>query len=265
MRIGIFGLGEAGGLIAEDLARLGVTVKAYDPANVSTPEGVTRLNTPSSVVVDANIVIALTAAADARSALEQAYKDIPADAVYADFSTSTASLKRELDARASQRRIRFADVALLAVVPGNGLGTRALASGPGADRFATIFQQLGMPVESLAGDAGEAATRKLLRSVFMKGLAGVMIEALQAAGEAGLSEWLWDNLVTEIASADESLIRRLVTGTAPHAKRRLHEMEASSQLLLDLGVEPVMTRATVENLRRVLEHGLPDIPSALAQ
>ena len=117
-----------------------------------------------------------------------------------------------------------------------------------------------MPVDSLGGRAGEAATRKLLRSVFMKGLAGVMIEALQAADRAGLSEWLWDNLTTEIAEADASLVYRLVSGTAPHARRRLHEMEASVQLLEELGVDVVMTRGTVENLRRVMKHGLPPIP-----
>lgn len=260
MRIGVFGLGEAGSLIAADLVQAGAQVNAFDPAAVVTPDGVNRYDTPSPVVVDANVVIALTAAADAREALKQALCDIPAEAVYADFSTAAASLKRELAALAEERHLGFADVALLAVVPGNGLGTRALASGKGADRFASIFRGLGMPVDSLSGEAGDAATRKLLRSVFMKGLAGVMIEALQAANEAGLSDWLWDNLTTEIAGADETLIRRLVAGTGPHAKRRLHEMEASAQLLQDLGVDPVMTRGTVENLRRVLEQGLPPIP-----
>jgi len=260
MRIGVFGLGEAGGLIAADLAGAGLRVKAFDPADVTTPEGVFRCDTPAHAVVDANVVIALTAAADATAALEQAYGDIPADAIYADFSTAAASLKAALAARAMQRHIAFADVALLSVVPGNGLRTRALASGPGADRFVQIFQSVGMPVDSLGGDAGEAATRKLLRSVFMKGLAGVMIEALQAAERAELSAWLWDNLTTEIANADASLVRRLVTGTGPHAERRLHEMEASVELLRELGVDPVMTQGTVENLRRVMNHGLPPIP-----
>lgn len=260
MRIGVFGLGEAGSLIAADLVQTGAQVKAYDPADVATPCGVVRYDTPSPVVVDANVVIALTAAADARRAMEQAFEDIPADSVYADFSTAAASLKRELAAVSAVRHIGFADVALLAVVPGNGIRTAALASGSGANRFVDTFQSLGMPVEFLSAEAGEAATRKLLRSVFMKGLAGVMIEALQAADEVGLSDWVWDNLTTEIAKADESLIRRLVIGTGLHAKRRLHEMEASAQLLQDLGVDPVMTRGTVENLRRVLDQGLPPIP-----
>ena len=259
--IGLFGLGEAGSLIAADLVAAGARVTAYDPADVSTPDGVIRCKTPSPAVADADVVIGLTAAADARDALEQALDDIPQNALYADFSTSAASLKRELAAIAEARHLDFVDVALLAVVPGNGLRTKALASGKGADRFRGIFRQLGMPVDALGGQAGDAATRKLLRSVFMKGLAAVMIEALQAAEKADLADWLWDNLTTEIALADENLVRRLVAGTVPHAQRRLHEMEASVQLLQDLGVEPLMTRGTVENLRRVLKKGLPLVPT----
>lgn len=260
MRVGVFGLGEAGSLIAADLVSAGAQVTGFDPASVKTPAGVVRCDNPTQAVLDTHFVLALTAAADASDALEQAFDDIPADALYADFATGAASLKQRLAAAAARRDIAFVDVALLAVVPGNGIRTKALVSGTGAARFASEFQSFGMPVEAISETAGEAATRKLLRSIFMKGLAGVMIEALQAAHAADLGDWLWDNLATEIAQADEALIRRLVSGTGPHALRRLHEMEAAGSLLEDLGIDPVMTRGTIENLQRVLEQGLPRIP-----
>jgi len=38
-------------------------------------------------------------------------------------------------------------------------------------------------------------------------------------------------------------------------------MEASMAMLNELGVDPIMTRATVENLRRIPEEGLPEIPA----
>ena len=165
MRMGVFGLGEAGSRIAADLAQSSIQVSAYDPADVCTPDGVVRCDSPVGAIQDAAVVIALTAATDAMEALDQAFDDIPAGAIYADFSTASASLKIDLAARAFQRHIAFVDVALLAVVPGNGLRTTALASGTGADRFVDIFGSLGMPVESLGEKPGDAATRKLLRSV----------------------------------------------------------------------------------------------------
>src|SRR5262249_41818606 len=119
-----------------------------------------------------------------------------------------------------------------------------LASGDGAQRFVEIFRPLGMPVEMVSTIPGDAATRKLLRSVMMKGLAGVVIEAMRGAEQAGCAAWLWDNLNAEIIKADAAFLTRLVRGTQAHAERRVHEMEAAVSLLQELGIEPVMSDAT---------------------
>ena len=260
MKIGVFGLGEAGSLIAADLAARDVDTTGYDPAEVRTPGLVTRVDHPAAAVAQADVVIALTAGADAISAINQALAQIPKSALYADFSTSTASAKKQMAAIAAGHGMAFVDIALMGTVPGRGLRTPALASGNGAARFVALFTELGMPVTNVSDQAGDAATRKLLRSVMMKGLAGTVIEAMRGAEKAGCADWLWANLADEISKADARLLSRLVRGTSQHAVRRLHEMEAVAALLSDLGVEPIMTRATVENLRRIPEEGLPTIP-----
>lgn len=262
-RFCLFGLGEAGTLFSRDLLMEGISVNAYDPASVDTPVGVQRFDNPAQAVAGVDVVLAMTASIDALEALTQAFEAIPAGALYADFSTSTAQLKLDLAALAAQRAIEFVDVALLAVVPGNGARTPSLVSGTGAERFVDEFSTFGMSVKSLGEAAGDAATRKLLRSVFMKGLAGVVIEAMAAAEKVGLSDWLWDNITTEIELADEALLHRLVAGTQLHAERRLHEMEASASLLSEFAVEPLMTESTVRLLKKVLEQGLPYIPALL--
>lgn len=259
-RVCVFGLGEAGSRFAGELAVEGVSVAGYDPATVPTPPGVRRCDTASEAAEGAELVMALTAAADAPGALAQALGDIPPTALYADLSTASAGLKRTLAATASAAGIGFADVALMAVVPGNGLRTPALVSGDGADRYVDMLSPFGVRIESVGPEAGEAATRKLLRSVFMKGLAAVVIEAMRAAEAAGRSDWLWENLVEEITAAGGPLLARLVQGTETHALRRLHEMEASQALLEELGVTPLMTSGTVASLRDVLTCGIPTIP-----
>ncbi len=81
-------------------------------------------------------------------------------------------------------------MALLGPVPARGLRTPALASGDGAHAFADALGPLGMPVEVVSPTAGDAATLKLLRSVFMKGLAAAAIESTAGAEAAGHAEWL---------------------------------------------------------------------------
>jgi 3-hydroxyisobutyrate dehydrogenase-like beta-hydroxyacid dehydrogenase len=212
---------------------------------------VTRHDDPRAAARGADLVLGVTAAADAPAALGQALDAIPRGAVYADLATAAAGLKRRLAADAAGEGLRFADVALMSTVPGSGLRTPALASGPAAREFAATMVPLGMPVAHAGDEAGRAATRKLLRSVVMKGLAGLVIEAMRAAEAAGLADETWENVITQLTAADEALIRRLVTGTAAHAVRRVHEMEATVELLGDLGVDPMMTRATTAHLRAV--------------
>lgn len=260
MKIAVFGLGEAGSLISADLATGDVEINAYDPADVDTPEGVTRFDKPVDAVQACEVVIALTQGSEAVTAIKQALDDIPADGLYADFSSNSPGIKKQLADIAADRGFLFADIALLGTVPGKGIRTPALAAGSGASRFVELFSSFGMPVSKVSDRAGDAAMRKLLRSVMMKGLAGCVIEAMRAAEKAGCGEWLWENMADEISRADERLLSRLVRGSGPHAARRLHEMEASLAMLEELGIEPVMTRATVENLRQIPNLGLPDIP-----
>ena len=256
----MFGLGEAGGLMAADLAAAGAAVVGYDPADVDTPAGVLRVHDPRSAVDGAEYVLGVTAAADAVTALEQALDAIGPGTVYADLSTAAPSLKQQLDTIAAAAGLDFVDVALLAPVPGKGVRTPAGLSGRGARAFAAAFAPMGMPVEVISEVAGDAALRKLLRSVMMKGLAALLIEAMRAGHAAGVGDWLWRNMAEQLTRADGPLLARLVAGTKPHALRRLHEMEAATELLESLGIDPVMTRSTVETLRRMPGETLPDVP-----
>jgi 3-hydroxyisobutyrate dehydrogenase len=260
MRVAVLGIGEAGSLFAADLVASGATVAAYDPAPVRTPPGVDRHIDPEGAVAGAGLVLALTASTDARLALTQALPAIPVGTLYADLSTSAPDVKRDLAALAAHAGLEFADVALMSIVPGHGLRTPALVSGPGARRYVDVMTPLDVPVDVVGDRAGDAAARKLLRSIVMKGLAAVVIEAVRAAEAADLGPWLWENLVQEISTADERMLVRLVTGTRTHAERRLAEMEACRALLDALGVDPVMTRSTVEALRRVPADGVPVVP-----
>lgn len=260
MRVAVFGLGEAGALLAADLCSAGIEVSAFDPAPVRTPTGVTRGADEAAAVAEADIVLIVTGAPQAAAVFDTIIDAVPAGTLVADLSTSAPDAKAARAGRAAAAGRSFVDVALMAPVPGRGLRTPSLASGSGAERYVDVMLELGAPVELVSDRAGDASTRKLLRSVTMKGLAAIVIEALRAAERAGVADWVWRDLVAELESADKALLERLVQGTAIHAARRVHEMEASAELLNSLGVEPLMTRATVESLRLAARVGVPVAP-----
>jgi 3-hydroxyisobutyrate dehydrogenase-like beta-hydroxyacid dehydrogenase len=171
------------------------------------------------------------------------------DAVYADLNTSSPAVKQKLAAIAGER---FADVALLGPVPEEGLRTPVLASGPAAEAFAVAMRPLGMPVEVVSDRAGDAAEMKLLRSVFMKGLAASAIESLEAAERSRHDVWLRGEIADVIG---EPLLDRLLEGSRRHAARRVEEMDAARELLLDLGIEPRVASASAALLSELAEVG----------
>jgi 3-hydroxyisobutyrate dehydrogenase-like beta-hydroxyacid dehydrogenase len=243
--VALLGLGEAGSRLAADLAAAGVRVHGYDPATTSIPDGVIRAPDPTSAAAAGTVVLCAVTASAALAAARSALPGLRRGTVYADLNTAAPELKRKLAELVAGTGALFADVALLGPVPVGGLRTPVLASGDGAAAFAEALEPLGMPVDVLSSRPGDAAERKLLRSVFMKGLAAAALESLAAAQAAGHAAWLEHQLGEVIGPA---LLGRLIEGSRRHAARRVDEMDAACELLASLGVEPRIAAASRELL-----------------
>jgi hypothetical protein len=106
-----------------------------------------------------------------------------------------------------------------------------------------------MPVEVLDGEPGAAAGLKLLRSVFMKGLAASVLESVEGAKRGGAEDWLRAEIAGVIGAP---LLERLLSGSVTHAARRRDEMDAAAAHLEHLGVEPRVARAAGEWLESLV-------------
>jgi 3-hydroxyisobutyrate dehydrogenase-like beta-hydroxyacid dehydrogenase len=254
--IAVLGLGEAGSLLAADLVAAGATVRGYDP-KLPVPAGVTGAGSDAAAVAGADLVLSVNSASEAVAALEASLGALRPGAVWADLNTAAPSVKRRLAALGREHGIPVTDVAMMAPVPGSGLRVPMLASGEQAGYVAATLRGLGADIELLDGPAGLAATRKLLRSVYYKGLSASVVEALEAARAAGLEDWLTGHIAEDLARLDAATLTRIVTGTRQHAVRRGHEMAAAAQMLTDLGVPPVMATAS-EHLHERLAAEPPD-------
>jgi 3-hydroxyisobutyrate dehydrogenase-like beta-hydroxyacid dehydrogenase len=236
VRIALLGLGEAGSEIARDLVAAGADVRGYDPKGL-TVEGVDPRGSEADAVADADLVLSANSSHDAMTALTNALPALRPGTVWADLNTASPGLKVRLEQEAGAH-VPVVDVALMSPVPGKGLRTPMLVSGPAAQAYADLLTPLGAEVTVQPGPVGEAISRKLLRSVFYKGLAAAVVEALAAAEKAGCADWLAGNISAELAGFDASTIDRLVQGTHTHARRRADEMTAAAEQLTELGVPP---------------------------
>jgi 3-hydroxyisobutyrate dehydrogenase-like beta-hydroxyacid dehydrogenase len=244
-RVAVLGLGEAGGRIATDLAAAGVEVQGFDPDPGLDVPSISRAPDAASAAAGCEVVLSVNSARAALDAAEAALPAMRASDIYADANTAPPELKRELAALAAGAGVGFADVALLGPIPTRGLTAPVLASGAAAPAFAALFEPLGMPVEVVSAEAGDAAALKLVRSVFMKGLAAAVVESMHAAEAIGRAAWLEQEIEAMIG---RSFLERALEGSRKHAVRRVDEMEAARDLLLELGVEPLIATACAAQL-----------------
>lgn len=240
LSVAVLGLGEAGGAIASGLAARGCDVRGWDPDASRVAVDVGRAATPAEAATEADLVLSLATAAHALDAATSVVAALDPAQLYADLNTTAPALKRDVAAVMSRAGVAFADVALLGGVPATGVETPALASGEGAERFAELLRPVGMPVDVVGREPGEAAGLKLLRSVFMKGIAAAALESVEAARRRGAEEWLRGELAAVLG---EPLLERLLSGSVAHAERRVDEMAAAAAYLRELGVEPRVAEA----------------------
>jgi 3-hydroxyisobutyrate dehydrogenase-like beta-hydroxyacid dehydrogenase len=243
-RVALLGLGEAGSRLATDLVAAGVEVRGYDPDPGRGVPSISRAPDPASAVAGCDVVVSVNTAKAAVDAAAAALPGLRKTSVYADLNTASPELKRELAAVVSSAGGGFVDVALLGPVPARGLSTPALASGAAAGTFADFFGRMGMPVSVVSEEPGDAAAMKLVRSVFMKGVAAAVVESMQAAEAIGHREWLQK----EIEAMIGPFFQRALEGSQTHAARRADEMKAARELLLELGVEPLIATASAAQL-----------------
>ena len=241
----LLGLGEAGGRFARDLRGAGAEVRGWDPLPETGPDA----SGPAEAVEGADVVMSQNSAADAEDAARSVLEVLRPGQVFAELNTGSPDLKATLAGLVAPSGALFADVALMAPVPRRGIGTPSLASGSGAARFAELLAPFGMPVEVVGDAPGEAARRKLLRSIVWKGLAAVVLEATAAGAAADRADHVRAEILAIFAEADEGLLERMLSGSRTHARRRTHEMEAVGEMLRDLGVPSWMSDGSAEWLR----------------
>jgi 3-hydroxyisobutyrate dehydrogenase-like beta-hydroxyacid dehydrogenase len=248
--IAVLGLGEAGGALARDLVAAGAVVRGYDPA-VTATDGVLDTGSEAEAARGADLVLSVNSASAAVDALRAGLRGLGESAVWADLNTASPGTKRTLAEIAAGHGAPFADVAIMAPVPGHGLRVPMLATGDAAWRVADVLCPLGAAIEVMAGPAGLAAERKLLRSVFFKGMAAAVVEALAAARAAGCEDWLREVIENELTGADAATVERLVSGSYRHAVRRTAEMAAAAEMLGELGVPADVASAARDHLARL--------------
>lgn len=254
LRIAILGLGEAGSHFANDLAAMGIEVIGYDPNPVR------KLN-PSIIVKESNveavknadIIFSANLSSVSMAIAEELVDVLKPNQFFCEMNTSGPEKKKKIASILASSGVRMIDLAIMAPVPPKGIMTPLLASGEYASEFAAKIASLKLDIAVLENSKiGDAATRKLLRSIVYKGFAAVVCEAMEAGEAFGMESYIRGQISSLIGiGGNNDLIDRFVEGSKTHALRRMYEMEAVIEMLEAQNIEPIVTRGTRNNLEKL--------------
>ncbi len=253
LQIAVLGLGEAGSHFANDLVEMGIEVTGYDPNPIR------KLN-PSVVVKECNAEAARNADVIFSANLSSVSIEIAEELAgvlqpyqfFCEMNTSGPEKKKKIAEILAPSGVKMIDLAIMAPVPPKGILTPLLASGEYAVEFLEKIKPLHLDISMVENSQiGDAATRKLLRSIVYKGIAAVVCEAMEAGEAFGMESYIRGQ-ISSLIGGNNGLIDRFVEGSKTHALRRMHEMEAVIEMLEAQNLNPIVTRATRDNLEKLI-------------
>lgn len=238
MNITIIGCGEVGYTYAEAISNARYTLQLCAPRpSDKVLAFVSEKNIALHMKIDdwlnnTDIVISCTPGSVALSVAKEAIPFLKSGATFADFSSSAPSDKSEAAFLAASKGVSFVDVAIIGSIDLHQARTPLLCSGNGTEKIVTLMQKMGVMIRVLPdAKVGDAAFLKLLRSVFMKGLAALTVECIVAAHYYGVKELLYEILSDLDQTPLSEFLDMLLRHHVIHACRQRHEVaEATKQL-----------------------------------
>ena len=275
--ISFIGFGEAGQAIASGLREAGAgRMSAWD---ILFPQaagerlrqareaiGVRGSSSAGDAVRDAEIVISAVTAAASVAAAQSVKAHLVGRPFFLDINSVSPGRKQET-AKLFGEAARYVDVAVLAPIYPARHKTPMLLAGPHAAAVAPILAALGMGATIAGTEVGAAAAIKMVRSVVVKGIEALTLECFLAAARAGVVDEVANSLKNNYPGLDWSkIVPYNLERMAVHGERRAAEMEEVAETLRELGVEPLMTSATVKRQREMGQVGAqPSVREILDQ
>lgn len=264
MRIGFIGFGEAARAFQTSLAETDAALAfaACDllldgegpqgPCAAAMNErGVAMVLSPEDLAACDWIVSAVTADQSLEAA-KAAVAWLHPGQIFFDINSVSPQRKQESAAHVSAAGAVYLDMAVMAPVHPRGHRTPVLLAGP-ADAAATrALANLGFDFEVVGPDAGAATAIKMVRSLFVKGLEAITVEALLAAEASGCLDYILKSLGGSFPGLGwPDFPRYQFERTLTHGVRRAAEMRESAATLRELGGNDRLADAIADTQARM--------------
>ncbi|MGV1029183.1 MAG: DUF1932 domain-containing protein [Dermatophilaceae bacterium] len=261
-RVGLVGYGEVGKILAEDLRAKGVTVCAYDrklDAPADTPDcsageamrvhaehhGVGLASGPVELAAGAELIVSAVTANQAVPVAWACAPGIRPRAFFLDLNSSSPGAKTRAAALVEAAGGRYVEGAVMTAVPPYRSAVPLLLGGPHAASIQWPLSELGFAGTAYDERLGVASATKMCRSVMVKGLEALVVEALTSARAYGVEDRVVESLYETFPGVDwEKQAAYFFQRVIEHGRRRSEEALEVAETIRETGLTPWATDAT---------------------
>jgi 3-hydroxyisobutyrate dehydrogenase-like beta-hydroxyacid dehydrogenase len=260
MQIALIGYGEVGRILAEDLRKRGDAVAAFDlklalPAGDpmrahGAAHGVRLAASHADAVREAQLVISAVTASQAVPVAEAcagALAKAADSAFFLDFNSASPGAKQRAARIVDEAGGRYVEGAVMTTVPPYRIRVPLLLGGPHAAALQPLLAELGFAAKVASAELGVASATKMCRSIMIKGLEAMVIEAFTTARAYGVEDAVIASLQETFPGIDwERQGAYLFQRVIEHGRRRSDEVREVAVTVREAGLEPWSASGTAE-------------------
>ena len=256
--VGLVGYGEVGRILAEDLRAQGVRVIAYDlkldSANTAAPmqahaerHGVALATSAATLAAQADLIISAVTASQDEAVAQACAVTIQAGVFFLDFNSASPSAKGRAAAQVDAAVGRYVEGAVMTTLPPYRIKVPLLLGGPHAAALLPHLTALGFAAKVASLKLGTASATKMCRSIMIKGLEAMIIEAFTTARAYGVEDEVLASLHETYPGIDwEEQGAYLFQRVIEHGRRRSEEVREVAETVRDIGLQPLSASGTAE-------------------
>ncbi len=256
MRIALIGYGEVGRILAEDL-RGRASIVAFDLKLQSDAaaalrshaqqHGAVLADSHAAAVRDAGLVISAVTASQAVAVARACAPGLARGAFFLDFNSASPGAKIEAAGIVDAAGGRYVEGAVMTSVPPHRIKVPLLLGGPHAAALEPVLNTLGFAAKVASEQLGVASATKMCRSVVIKGLEAMVIEAYTTARHYGVEDAVLASLQETFPGVDwERQGAYLFQRVIEHGRRRSEEVREVAVTVREAGLEPWSAAGTAE-------------------
>ncbi|MFE7083606.1 NAD(P)-binding domain-containing protein [Priestia megaterium] len=255
LRVGIIGFGEVGQIFAKSLLEKTDDVFIYDIlAQNSQSFMADKISSIGAQVVErieqlgeyCTLIFSLVSSSASETVASGIAKKIGKGTIFVDLTTSTPQVKTRSEKLIEATGGIYVDASIMGTVATEQQQVPLLIAGEHSEKIQKLLTKLGFNCQAISLPTGGAASIKLLRSIFMKGLEALILETMITAKNYGVSDEVMESISKTINNNDfTTFARALITTHAIHKNRRYKEVLDSCNLINEAGFPPCVTEGVI--------------------